>query len=298
MTTRAISNWHNINHPQTKLRGGNSTPRGCFLILLLALVCGADTRAHAASPPNGVAPLLIPAGGFALEGNLLANTPTSGVGDWIALPSIPGPGGGVLAANGTPLNAATTFHLVDPYTTNTDTIITGGNANLNPNAWTWGTGTVLNKEDLNNGLVHVGRDASNQVWVVVSADHTGTGDADMYFYFLQNTLTKNANRTFTSAGPHAGFTLRDLRLKLNFSGSSFLADQWQTNTSGVQCGGSEGEERKQSQSPGQPARCRRTRQARSKPRPRLERSAAFTPLQRTMARERRIQTESAFQFGC
>ena len=210
---------------QTKLR---RTIIGAVVSILLPVIHGL-----AASPPNGIAPLLVPAGGFAIEGGLLANTPATGVGDWIAMTNLfPGAGRGVLASNGTPLNAITTFRFVDPYTTNTDTIMTGGDASGNPNVWTWGTGTVANKEDMNNGLVHIGRDNSNHVWVVVSADHTGTGDADMFFYFLQNTLTKNTNGTFTSAGPHAGLTMRDLRLKLNFSGSSFLADQWQTNTSG------------------------------------------------------------------
>src|ERR1043165_9891076 len=111
----------------------------------------------AASPPNGIAPLVVPVGGFAIEGNLLANTPTTGIGDWIAMTNLaPGAGGGVLASNGTPLNAVTTFHFVDPYTSVGDTIMTAGNANTSPNAWTWGTDMPANKEDMNNGLVHIG----------------------------------------------------------------------------------------------------------------------------------------------
>ena len=192
-----------------------------------------SSQLAAISPPNGVAPVVIPAGGFAIEGNLLANTPTSGVGDWIKLTNFPGAGGGVLGTNGVPLNAATTFHFVDPYNTNTDSIFTSGNnPDANPNTWTWGVGIVQTKEDLNNGLLHLGRDTNDHAWLIVSADHTGSGDADMYFNFFQNTLTKNTNGTFTSAGPHGGFTTNDLRLKLNFSGNSFSADQWRTNPSG------------------------------------------------------------------
>src|SRR5262245_43897234 len=53
----------------------------------------------AITPPMGVAPTLVPAGGFAIEGNLLANTPTNGVGDWIFRTNNPGAGGGVLTTN-------------------------------------------------------------------------------------------------------------------------------------------------------------------------------------------------------
>src|SRR2546427_650464 len=57
--------------------------------------------ARASPPPAGVAPVLIPAGGFGIEGDLLANTPTASVGDWLA--STNGAGGGVLNAAGVPL---------------------------------------------------------------------------------------------------------------------------------------------------------------------------------------------------
>lgn len=42
-----------------------------------------------------------------LDGDLLANTPISGIGDWVPGPS--GSGGYVLNSNGTPVNGATTF---------------------------------------------------------------------------------------------------------------------------------------------------------------------------------------------
>ena len=214
----------------------NTNPKSCGSRLALLALCWVIgcIFTNSASAANGVAPVIVPTGGFAIDGNLFANTPTNGVGDWIAMTNLfPGTGGGVLASNGTPLNATTTFHFVDPYSSGTDTVMTASdNADTDPNAWTWGTNSPPAKEDMNNGLVHIGRDTTNHVWIVVSADHTGTGDADMYFYFLQNALNKKTNGTFTSAGPHSGFTTNDLRLKLNFSGSSFTADQWQTNTSG------------------------------------------------------------------
>src|SRR5437870_920960 len=83
-----------------------------------------------AVPPLGVAPVTPPTGGFAIEGDLLSNTPTSCVllssptpspcpfaanqGDWYPGPG--GSGGNVLNgdATGTAVDSTTTFHLVDP----------------------------------------------------------------------------------------------------------------------------------------------------------------------------------------
>src|ERR1700756_3463615 len=67
------------------------------------------------APPNGTAMVSPPTGGFAIDGNLLSNTPVNGVGDWLAAGN--GPGGAVLNANGSPVNPALTFHLIDPYST-------------------------------------------------------------------------------------------------------------------------------------------------------------------------------------
>lgn len=75
-----------------------------FLMLLLFLSGFLKTTAQV-SP--GTAPVVVPAGGFHIEGNLQANTPTVNIGDWV--PGAAGTGGNVLTAAGVPLNAATTF---------------------------------------------------------------------------------------------------------------------------------------------------------------------------------------------
>ena len=49
-------------------------------------------------PPRGIAPVTIPAGGFAIDGDLMANNPAANVGDWLG--STNGTGGGVLSAAG------------------------------------------------------------------------------------------------------------------------------------------------------------------------------------------------------
>ena len=85
-------------------------------------------------PVPGTAPVSLPAGGFAIDGNLLANT-LDGTGDWV---SNSAPGGFVLYTNGTPVDSNTTFHFIDPYNTNTDTNFAGGDkVDDNPNTWNW-----------------------------------------------------------------------------------------------------------------------------------------------------------------
>src|SRR5262245_60206214 len=66
------------------------------------LTAAMSFNAKAASPPAGVAPVTVPAGGFRIVGELVAGS--SGAGDWLA-----GPGtAGVLDATGAPLNPNTT----------------------------------------------------------------------------------------------------------------------------------------------------------------------------------------------
>jgi len=98
--------------------------------------------------------VLSPAGGFAIDGDLLANTPAADAGDW--LPGSDGAGNAVLDAKGAPLNPAVTFHFVDPYNTTDDETFGGGlKWTDNPNTWRWATGKPSSKTDINNVLLHV-----------------------------------------------------------------------------------------------------------------------------------------------
>src|SRR6516164_8533320 len=82
------------------------------------LVCGLAVRA--VPPPNGVAPVTTPTGGFDIDGNVVAG---SVIGDWMAGTN---GGAGVLGTNGAPLNAATTFHFIDPYNSKSDNVFASG----------------------------------------------------------------------------------------------------------------------------------------------------------------------------
>src|SRR5204862_1966865 len=99
-----------------------------------------------AVPPKGVASINPPTGGFAIDGDLLSNTPTSPLpfaanqGDWYL--GTGGPvGSNVLNndATGTAVDSTTTFHLVDPFNSITpdDNFAGGDKVDNNPNKWNW-----------------------------------------------------------------------------------------------------------------------------------------------------------------
>ena len=65
------------------------------LILALGVILWSETG-ETSPPPGGVAPVLAPAGGFSIDGDLLANTPGTGAGDWMLLTNLfSGAGGGI-----------------------------------------------------------------------------------------------------------------------------------------------------------------------------------------------------------
>src|SRR6266404_2218662 len=121
----------------------------------------------AVPPPTGVAPITVPAGGFGIDGDLIANIPGLNAGDW--LPDTNGVGG-VLDAAGNPLNPATTFHFTDLYNSTSDDTFSGGKWTDNPTNWTWTTSKANSKTDIDNVLVHFATDANGHSWVVLAAD--------------------------------------------------------------------------------------------------------------------------------
>src|SRR5437899_8315667 len=157
-------------------------------VLLSFLVFGSQPG-RAAPPPAGVAAVTVPAGGFAIDGDLFANTPIPTIGDWVTNSAT---GGGVLTASGVPLNASTTFHFTDSYDGSTDVIFAGGlKWTDNPTNWSWTIGKANGKTDINNVLLHTATDLSGHSWLAIAADRQSTsGDSYIDFEFLQNTLTR------------------------------------------------------------------------------------------------------------
>ena len=206
--------------------------RSVWLAIALALT-GIVLPLWAAPPPGGTAPVTAPAGGFAIDGDLLANTPVAGAGDWVVSPDFSGSGGGVLATDGAPFNPGRTFHLIDPWGNSGGDIIFAGGLKWtdNPNSWTWTGGKPSSKTEINNVLMHVATDANDQVWMAVAADRASTsGDSYIDFEFLQNPLVRTNDGKFVSHGPQGGRTVNDLLLSLAFTGggkvADFLAYRW------------------------------------------------------------------------
>src|SRR5438034_6871283 len=135
-------------HEVTKLGQKLGTRLAGPAVLTLAFLLSA-WDAPGATPPVGRALVNPPTGGFAIDGDLRANTPTGGIGDWVPGPS--GTGGAVLLADGTPVNPNTTFHLVDVFNSGTDNNFAGGNkVNYNPDTptsgkWQWVSNPVGDK---------------------------------------------------------------------------------------------------------------------------------------------------------
>jgi len=197
------------------------------------------------SPSPGVAPVTTPSGGFGIDGNLQADVPVSGIGDWLPSPSLSGTF--VMNNSGAPVNGATTFHLIDPQNASSDNNFAGGQkVDDNPNNWTWVENPVNDKQDINNALIHFSTDANGHNWVIIAGDRrSNNGNAYIDFEFLQSPLSltpADPNATsggFTSAGPNCGRTVNDFLLTVSFTGGGTVPgvffSQWQKVTNKQGC---------------------------------------------------------------
>ena len=200
--------------------------------LFLALAGSISLQAQTITVQN-------PSGGFEIDGDLEANTPTSGVGDWIA--GAAGSGGFILDNSGTPSSSMTQF-IVDQFNTNSDNSFTSGSKAFDdPNTWTWANSSVTGKGDINNVLYHMAMDESTpsdpQQWLMLGADRRSTnGTSYIDFEFFQAGLTANPDFTFTSTGPDGGRTENDILLTFEYgnggSNVSIYFYLWEPDGSG------------------------------------------------------------------
>jgi hypothetical protein len=205
--------------------------KSCLRLLIIPLLF------IAVNTFSQVAPVVVPNGGFHIDGNLKANIPAAGIGDWIN--GAGGAGGYVINDNGSVINSATTFNLSDPYNTSSDIIFSGGSkVNDDPVDWTWSTQSPPPKNDINRGLIHIGKDINENVWLMMSGDRLSTnGDSYIDFELLQNTMTRNTgNNHFNTAGPDGGRTVNDILLTVEYSNgggvSNIIYYRWLPDGSG------------------------------------------------------------------
>ena len=164
-----------------------------------------------------IAPVNPPTGGFHIDGNLRANTPTVNIGDWLF--GVGGTGGFVLNNNGTAVDPAHTGRRTDLFNSNSDSIFTQGSKfNDVITSLRWGTGKPPQKDDIHNALFHVTTNPGDgHQWVFMAGDRLSTsGTSYLDFEFLQGTVTMNANGTFTGSGPDGGRTNNDLVLSMRY----------------------------------------------------------------------------------
>jgi hypothetical protein len=217
----------------------NRAIKNIFAGVVLSVVTTAQI-ALAVPPPAGVAPVGPPPGGFSIEGDLLANTPVVDIGDWILNTNLAnGTGLGVITLNGAAIDGSRSFRFVDPYNDSSNDRIFSGGAKWtdDPRTWTWTSGKPSSKTDINNVLMHLSTDTNGHVWAILATDRFSTsGDSYIDFELLQNPLTKNANGTFSSAGPNGGRTTNDILLSVAFTGggkvADFFASRWTPSGSG------------------------------------------------------------------
>jgi hypothetical protein len=191
------------SHKSISKSGYEEALLSCRNLATLILVCflGFSSQIY-----GQFAPVYPPTGGFAIDGGLRANTPTSPLpfdsdqGDWY-----PGDGG----------NGGSVFDnsnlVIAPATNETSGRSSNENYNSNDNVFTngskfndyvsdlkWFTNSAPDKNDINNALYHVSRDGSNNQWIFISGDRLSTnGTSYIDFELLQGTITPNDDGTFT-----------------------------------------------------------------------------------------------------
>jgi len=187
-----------------------------------------------------IIPLTQPTGGFHIDGNLRANDPLTGIGDWI--PGAVGIGGNLYRLTGAPINGVTSFRVEDPYAggPGTDRGFDGGNKfNDNPNTWGWTAGNVNpGKNDINNIFYHLGKSTTTGFegdWILISGDRKEVqGTSYIDFEFLQNSLIRTGTGSsggFSSSGPDGGRTVNDLLIAVEYtkggSSATIKAYRWE-----------------------------------------------------------------------
>src|SRR5258705_1550562 len=186
----------------------------------------------------GTAPVSPPIGGVRIDGFLARQ---GNPGDWFAGASpFNGAGTYLFNPNGTSpypaLLGSTLFWKIDAYTLNgttfagtEDRFTQGSHLNDDPNDWHWDDHAPQSKDDINNAFFFLVQDTIFHIdgphwWVLMAGDREATnGTSFLDFEFLQHSVSKNADGSFTATGPDGGRTVGDLDVTLSFTGGGGIA---------------------------------------------------------------------------
>ena len=194
-----------------------------FLSIIIFLT-GITFTVPVLNAQEGVVPVYYPEGGFAIDGNLLSRIPdispfSADDGDFLPNENAAGTGGYVFMADGTPLDTAIAFHILDGFDAADGEIFTDGSKfNMDPINWIWKPGKAPGKDDINNILFLFASDSSGNIWFIGGGDRNKTnGNTYLDFELSQNPLYMNNDGTFSSMGPDGGRTIGDLVLSITYT---------------------------------------------------------------------------------
>jgi len=164
---------------------------------------------------SGIAPVISPVGGFAIDGYLQRQ---GAAGDWGA-----GPGGNQ------PGSVVPYTHIQDIFGSRVhDNVISKGRFQDNPNSYEWELKKPNSRTDIANTGFFITSDQSNNAWMIVYGDRlSSNGKSILEFEFLQNPAFPvlinspkgSLEPKFISFGPHGGRTVGDIVISIGFNGA-------------------------------------------------------------------------------
>ncbi len=151
---------------------------------------------------------------------------SSTAGDWSRGSQTNGNDSGYLIYdNGVAKAYELNFHTTDAWgnSSNDDVFSGGAKFNEDPTTWSWGTGSVPAKNDVNNTNIHIAEATTGDLWAVVAADRASVnGTSYLDFEFLQEKLeavapSGSSSGSFTTAATDCGRTVGDILITVEYT---------------------------------------------------------------------------------
>jgi hypothetical protein len=250
------------------MKTSNMICKALFTCLILCCIALINTQVYGQYYKRGMIPVTPPVGGFAVDGDALANTcPDSpaapnNVGDWFYNPV--GPGGSIFNAAGEPIypmGPGTMFiHFIDAFKSGDQTVFGSSNKIFDhPDTYLIQPGNVPPKDDMQHASAFFtyGNPAlagdprfsftsdDDELWCLFAADRWKTnGESYIDFEFNQNTMELVGTKIVSSAPERdgdgdltGGRTPGDVLITIYFEGggsqATLILDKWEKEGPGT-----------------------------------------------------------------